>query len=174
MVEPSKGNTPGTLHPKGASTPRRRIAMLARRSQSDPAGQRGRPPSSEGWPVRIYLMRSRMRETRTSGSVRGEGGNPLAYSTPGCAGRDEARGRGTWGWIMRNKAKLGSDGTPGGWRASEGPIMQNEPNLPIRAQAGTGRRTSAAAPSRALIAPNKPNSRRSKKKGKGLVGKDLW
>jgi len=36
-----------------------------------------------------------MREIRTSGSVRGEGGNPLAYSTPvrqgGASGRDRPR-----------------------------------------------------------------------------------
>ena len=29
-----------------------------------------------------------MREIRTSGSVRGEGGNLLAYSTPGAAKKD--------------------------------------------------------------------------------------
>ena len=86
MVEPSKGNTPGTLQPECVSTPRRRIAVLARQLRCDSAGQRGRNTPFGGCPVRIYLMRSRMREIRTSGSVRGEGGNPLAYSTG--AGRD--------------------------------------------------------------------------------------
>jgi hypothetical protein len=79
MVEPSKGNTLGTLHPKGASTQRRRIAVPASRKVLLLAGGAG--TLSGGRPARIYLMRSRMREIRTSGSVRGEGGNPLAYST---------------------------------------------------------------------------------------------
>ena len=41
-------------------------------------------------------MKNRMREIRTSGSVRGEEGNLLPYSTPGGAGWD-----GTWGtWAV--------------------------------------------------------------------------
>jgi hypothetical protein len=78
------------------------------------------------------------------------------------------------GPIMRNKAKLGRVGVPGRWRAGEGAIVKNEPNLPIRAQAGTGRRTSPAGPSRALIAPNKPNFPSGETKGKGFEGKELW
>jgi hypothetical protein len=51
MVEPSKGNTLGTLQPKAVSTQRRRIAMLARQLQSDPAGQRGRNTLYGGCPA---------------------------------------------------------------------------------------------------------------------------
>ena len=93
--------------------------------------------------------------------------NPI----PGDAGSDRAWGRGA---KMQNKAKLGQDGTSGGWRASEGPIMKNEPNLPIRARVGTGRGTSLAGPSLALIAPNKPNFPSSETKGKCFKGKELW
>jgi hypothetical protein len=105
--------------------------------------------------------------------------NPI----PGCAERDEARGEGDVGAdyatsprcpASGNKAKLGQDGTSGGWRAREGPIMQNEPNLPIRARVGTGRGTSLARPSLALIAPNKPNLPSSKTNGKCFEEKDLW
>jgi len=61
-----------------------------------------------------------------------------------------------------------------GWRASEGPIMKDEPNLPIWAQVGTGRGTSLAGPSLALIAPNKPNLPSSETKGKCFEGNKLW
>jgi hypothetical protein len=82
MVEPSKGNTLGTLQPKVVSTKRRRIAVLVRQTRYASADQRDRNTLFGRSPERIYRMRSRMREIRTSGSVRGEGGNPLAYSTP--------------------------------------------------------------------------------------------
>ncbi len=52
--------------------------------------------------------------------------------------------------------------------------MQNEPNLPIRAEVGTGRGTSLAGPSLALIAPNKPNLPSSETKGKCFGEKELW
>jgi hypothetical protein len=90
---------------------------------------------------------------------------------PAGPGGTRAEGRGT---IVRNKAKLGQNGTSGGWRASAGPIMKNEPNLPIRARVGTGRGTSLAGPSLALIAPNKPNFPSSETKGKCFEGKELW
>jgi hypothetical protein len=78
------------------------------------------------------------------------------------------------GRIMRNKAKLGQDGASEGWRAGEGAIVQNEPNRPTRARVGTGRGTSPARPSLALIAPNKANSPSSETKGKCFGGKELW
>ncbi len=53
-------------------------------------------------------------------------------------------------------------------------IMQNEPNLPIRAQVGTGRGTSLAGLPLALIAPNKPNLPSSETKGKCFGEKELW
>jgi hypothetical protein len=52
--------------------------------------------------------------------------------------------------------------------------MRNKANLPIRARVGTGRGTSPAGPSLALIAPNKPNLPSSETKGKCLGGKELW
>ena len=81
MIEPSKGNTRGTLHPPGVCTQQRRIAVRDRPRRSASADPRDRSSLLQRSPARIYLMRSRMREIRTSGSVRGEGGNPLAYST---------------------------------------------------------------------------------------------
>jgi hypothetical protein len=82
LVEPSKGNTPGTQQPESVSTKRRRIATLARSDRYDPAAQRVREAADCGdFPERICQVKNRMREIRTSGSVRGEGGNPLAYST---------------------------------------------------------------------------------------------
>ena len=83
MIEPSKRNTRGTLHPPGVCTQQRRIAVRDRPRRSASADPRDRSSLLQRSPARIYLMRSRMREIRTSGSVRGEGGNPLAYSTPG-------------------------------------------------------------------------------------------
>ena len=88
MVEPSQGNTPGTQPPDPVSTKQRRIAKLAQPSSCDLAlgvvrlaRGSGTPPSSEGVSERICPVKNRMREIRTSGSVRGEGGNLLAYST---------------------------------------------------------------------------------------------
>ena len=81
MVEPSKGNTPGTLQPECVSTPWRRIATLVRPPLCEPADKRGRNTFFGRYPVRICQTRNRMREIRTSGSVRGEEGNLLAYST---------------------------------------------------------------------------------------------
>jgi hypothetical protein len=83
MVDPSKGNTPGTLQPESVFTKQRRIAVLVRQTRYASADQRDRNTLFGRSPERIYRMRSRMREIRTSGSVRGEGGNPLAYSTCG-------------------------------------------------------------------------------------------
>ncbi len=42
---------------------------------------------------------------------------------------DQVEGRLYQEPIMRNKAKLGQDGTSGGRRAREGPMVQNKPNL---------------------------------------------
>jgi hypothetical protein len=87
LVEPSAGNTPGTQQPESVSTKRRRIATLARSDRFDPAAPRVRKAAVRGRvPERICQVKTRMREIRTSGSVRGGGGNPLAYSTSG--GRD--------------------------------------------------------------------------------------
>ena len=80
MVEPSKGNTPGTQQPEPVSTQQRRIAVLARPPVR--ADQRVRTAAGLGdCSERTCHGRNRMREIRTSGSVRGEGGNLLAYST---------------------------------------------------------------------------------------------
>ena len=73
-------------------------------------------------------MKNRMREIRTSGSVRGEGGNPLRLlDWPGPA----AVRRGP---IMQNEAKLGQTGVFGGWRSRgwgdlAGKWRENEPNV---------------------------------------------
>jgi len=90
MVGPSEGNTPGTLQPECVSTQWRRIATLVRQPLCDPADKRGRNFFGRS-PVRICQMRSRMREIRTSGSVRGEGGNLLAYSTSAVAAGTESK-----------------------------------------------------------------------------------
>ena len=81
MIEPSKRNTRGTLHPPGVCTQQRRIAVRDRPRRSASADPRDRSSLLQRSPAQVSLMRSRMREIRTSGSVRGEGGNPLAYST---------------------------------------------------------------------------------------------
>jgi hypothetical protein len=95
LVEPSEGNTPGTLQPESVSTKRRRIAMLARSNRFDRAAQRVREAAVRGSvPERICQVKNRMREIRTSGSVRGEGGNPLAYSTSPSGGSVKAEGLG--------------------------------------------------------------------------------
>ncbi len=82
MVEPSTGNTPGTLQPETVSTKLRRIAMRVQQPLRASAAPRVRTAAvGGGIRERICQMKNRMREIRTSGSVRGEGGNPLAYST---------------------------------------------------------------------------------------------
>ena len=82
MVEPSTGNTPGTLQPESVSTKLRRIAMRVQQPLRASAAPRVRTAAvGGGIRERICQMKNRMREIRTSGSVRGEGGNPLAYST---------------------------------------------------------------------------------------------
>jgi hypothetical protein len=56
--------------------------MLARSDRYDPAAQRVQEPVlCGGFLERICQMKNRMRDIRTSGSVRGEEGNLLAYST---------------------------------------------------------------------------------------------
>ncbi len=82
MVEPSTGNTPGTLQPESVSTKLRRIAMRVRQPLRLSAAPRVRIAAvGGGIPERTCQMKNRMREIRTSGSVRGEEGNLLAYST---------------------------------------------------------------------------------------------
>ena len=97
MVEPSWGNTPGTLQPECVSTELRRIAMRVRPPLRESAAPRVRTAAvSGGIPERICQMKNRMREIRTSGSVRGEGGNPLAYST------SDGGKRGAKAWRQRS------------------------------------------------------------------------
>ena len=87
MVEPSTGNTPGTLQPETVSTKLRRIAMRVQQPLRASAAPRVRTAAvGGGIRERICQMKNRMREIRTSGSVRGEGGNPLAYSTRASGG----------------------------------------------------------------------------------------
>ena len=112
MVEPSTGNTPGTLQPETVSTKLRRIAMRVQQPLRASAAPRVRTAAvGGGIRERICQMKNRMREIRTSGSVRGEGGNPLAYSTWGSLA-------GIRGAIMQNKAKLGRTGACGKRRSS--------------------------------------------------------
>jgi hypothetical protein len=61
-----------------------------------------------------------MREIRTSGSVRGEGGNPLAYSTRGEAGWDEGPGTGDEGQLRQTKPNLGRMGHLGDGEPARG------------------------------------------------------
>jgi hypothetical protein len=112
-------------------------------------------------PIVWHRLDAPLRATKPSGRFR------ITDNGLGTALRPAGRSCKTkpiWRWptgirgrIMQNKAKLGQGGKSGEWRDSEGPIMQNEPNQPIRAQVGTGRGTSPAGPSLALAAPNEPN-----------------
>jgi hypothetical protein len=67
-------------------------------------------------------MRSRMREIRTSGSVRGEGGNPLAYSTSRRSrGGSTSGGHGAWRQSCKTKPiPAGPGGTRPGGRGTWG------------------------------------------------------